>query len=146
MSLKGQYVTYDTLESDKKIEDVTFRELAIEYKKRTLKEFEENYKEELKPKFSSTESSFFAILKNLNFEGQNEGQNEGQSEGKKLKPKHRQEKIIEIMRNTPNTTAFELSKIFLVSISTIERDLKKLTDEKMIEYTGSAKDGYWIVK
>jgi len=85
-------------------------------------------------------------LKNLNFEGQNEGQNEGQSEGKKLKPKHRQEKIIEIMRNTPNTTAFELSKIFLVSISTIERDLKKLTDEKMIEYTGSAKDGYWIVK
>lgn len=41
MSLKGQKVTYDSLESDKKIEDVTFRELAIEYKKRTLKEFEE---------------------------------------------------------------------------------------------------------
>lgn len=39
MSLKGQHVTYDTLESDKKIEDVTFKELAIEYKKRTLKEF-----------------------------------------------------------------------------------------------------------
>ena len=41
MSLKGQRVTYDTLESDKKIEDVTFRELSIEYKKRTLTEFEE---------------------------------------------------------------------------------------------------------
>ena len=41
MSLKGQQVTYDLLESDKKIQDVTFKELAIEYKKRTLTEFEE---------------------------------------------------------------------------------------------------------
>ena len=41
MSLKGQRVTYDTLESDKKIEDVTFKELSIEYKKRTSTEFEE---------------------------------------------------------------------------------------------------------
>ena len=41
MSLKGQQVTYDSLESDKKIQDVTFKELAIEYKNRTLTEFEE---------------------------------------------------------------------------------------------------------
>lgn len=40
MSLKGQKVTYDSLESDKKIEDVTFKELSIEYKKKTLKKFE----------------------------------------------------------------------------------------------------------
>lgn len=51
-----------------------------------------------------------------------------------------------MMKDKSNITAFELSKIFLVSISTIERDLKKLTDEKVIEYTGSAKGGYWIVK
>ncbi|MCY7227560.1 HTH domain-containing protein [Streptococcus anginosus] len=43
-------------------------------------------------------------------------------------------------------TVFDLSKIFYVSERTIERDLKKLTDEKVIEYTGSAKDGYWRVK
>ena len=41
MSLKGQRVTYDSLESDKKIQDITFKELAIEYKNKTLKEFEE---------------------------------------------------------------------------------------------------------
>ncbi len=105
-------------------------------------EFERRYTDELKPEFRSTESSFFTVLRNLNYDGKNEGQ----SGGEKLKPKHRQENIIEIMRNTPNITAFELSKIFLVSISTIERDLKKLTDEKVIEYTGSAKGGYWIVK
>lgn len=41
MSLKGQQITYDSLESNKTIEGVTFKELAIEYKNRTLKEFEE---------------------------------------------------------------------------------------------------------
>lgn len=37
MSLKGQRVTYDSLESDKKIQDVTFKELAIEYNNKTSK-------------------------------------------------------------------------------------------------------------
>ena len=41
MSLKGQRVTYDSLESDKKIQDVTFKELAIEYNNKTSKKFEE---------------------------------------------------------------------------------------------------------
>ena len=42
-------------------------------------------------------------------------------------------------------TANDLSKEFKVSERTIERDLKVLTDEKIIEYIGSAKDGYWKV-
>ena len=113
-------------------------------------EFEEKYKIELKPEFRSTESAFFTVLKNLNYEGQsdgqNEGQNEGENEGQKLKPKDRQERIIHIMKDTKNITALELSKLLFVSVSTIERDLKKLTGENIIEYVGSAKDGYWIVK
>ena len=113
-------------------------------------EFEQNDNEDLKTQFISTRSSFFTILKNLNYDGQSEGKNDGQSEGKndgqRLKPKARQEKIIHIMKDKQNITALELSKLFSVSVSTIERDLKKLTDEKVIEYTGSAKDGYWIVK
>lgn len=32
-----------------------------------------------------------------------------------------------------------------VSVITIKRDLKILKDEKIIEYVGSAKDGYWKV-
>jgi predicted HTH transcriptional regulator len=36
-------------------------------------EFEGNYKEELKPEFRSTETSFFAVLNNLNYDGQNDG-------------------------------------------------------------------------
>ena len=110
---------------------------------------EYNYKEELKPEFSSTESSFTTILKNLNYDtqndGQSEGQNEGQNDGKKLKPKDRRNKIVKLMKENSNITTIELSHILLVSVSTIERDLKILTDEKTIEYIGSAKDGYWKV-
>ena len=116
-------------------------------------ETEENYKEELKPDFKSTESSFTTILKNLNYvtqndgqsEGQNEGENEGQNDGKKLKPKDRRNKIVKLMKENSNITTIELSNILLVSVSTIERDLKILTDKKTIEYIGSAKDGYWKV-
>ena len=120
-------------------------------------EAEENYKEELKPEFKSTESSFTTILKNLNYdtqnvtqndgqsEGQNEGENEGQNDGKKLKPKDRRNKIVKLMKENSNITTIELSHILLVSVSTLERDLKILTDEKTIEYIGSAKDGYWKV-
>lgn len=118
---------------------------------------EENYREELKPEFKSTESSFTTILKNLNYdtqnvtqiggqsEGQNEGENKGQNDGKKLKPKDRRHKIVKLMKENSNITTIELSNILLVSVSTIERDLKVLTDKKIIEYVGSAKDGYWKV-
>lgn len=50
------------------------------------------------------------------------------------------------MKENSNITTIELSHILLVSVSTIERDLKVLTDEKIIEYVGSAKNGYWKVK
>ena len=92
----------------------------------------------MKPKFRSTESAFFTILKNLNYEGQNVGQ--------KLKPDDRRKHIIEIIEENSKVTALDLSKMFYVSERTIERDLKKLTEEKVIEYVGGAKDGYWTVK
>lgn len=92
----------------------------------------------MKPKFRSTESAFFTVLKNLNYKGQNVGQ--------KLKPDDRRKHIIEIIEGNSKVTALDLSKMFYVSERTIERDLKKLTEEKVIEYVGGAKDGYWTVK
>ena len=121
-------------------------------------EAEENYKENLKPEFRSTESSFTTVLKNLNYVGQNvgqnvtqnvtqsEGENEGQNEGKKLKPKDRRERIITIIKENPKITAYDISKKFNVTDRTIERDLKVLTDNNIIEYVGSARGGYWKVK
>ena len=99
---------------------------------------EEKYKEELKPEFRSTESSFITILKNLNYYSQNVTQNVTQV----LNPDERRKQIIRIMENNPEITSTKLSKKLLVSISIIERDLKKLTDDKLIEYLGSAKNGY----
>lgn len=125
-------------------------------------EAEENYKEELKPVFKSTESSFTTILKNLNYDtqndtqngtqngtqnyGQSEGENEGQNDCKKLKPNYRRNKIVKLIKENSKITSLELYSILYVSVSTIKRDLKVLTDEKTIEYIGSAKDGYWKVK
>ena len=120
-------------------------------------EAEENYKEELKPEFKSTESSFITILKNLNYDtqnvtqnvtqndGQSVGQNDGQSVGQKLRPDDRRKQIVKIIEKNPKITAYDLSKEFKVSERTIERDLKILTDEKTIGYIGSAKNGYWKV-
>ena len=113
-------------------------------------EAEENYKEELKPKFKSTESSFTTILKNLNYVTQNVTQNvtqsEGQNDGQKLKPSDRREKILEIIKNNPKITANDLSKEFNVTDRTIKRDLKVLTDKKIIKYVGSSKGGHWEFK
>ena len=122
---------------------------------------EENYREELKPEFKSTESSFTTILKNLNYDtqnvtqnvtqseensvGQNDGQSVGQNDGQKLKPTARQQQIVKIIKTNSKITANDLSREFNFSKRTIERDLKVLTDKKIIEYIGSAKDGYWKV-
>ena len=116
-------------------------------------EAEENYKEELRPEFRSTESSFTTVLKNLNYVGQNVTQNvtqnDGDSEGQngvdKLKPDDRREKIVKIIKENSKITAYDLSKKFNVTDRTIKRDLKVLTDNNIIEYVGSAKGGYWKV-
>lgn len=97
---------------------------------------------------------FFTTLKNLNYdtqnvtqnEGENDGQDDGQSVSQKLKPNDRRKQIVKIIETNSKITANDLSKYFKVSERTIERDLKVLTDEKIIEYVGSAKNGYWKVK
>lgn len=109
-------------------------------------EFEENYKEELKPEFRSTETSFFAVLKNLNYVGQSVGQSEGKNAGQKINAGERRNKILEIIDQKAKITALELSRIFSVSERTIERDLARLTEAGLVEYVGSSKDGEWRVK
>ena len=77
--------------------------------------------------------------------GQNVGENDGQIVGKKLKPDDRRKQIVKIIKTNSKITAHDLSKEFNVSERTIERDLKVLTDGEIIEYVGSAKNGYWKV-
>lgn len=117
-------------------------------------EFEENYTESLKPEFRSTENAFFTILKNLNYgndtlKDKNDtlrNKNDTQNNDKKLKPKDRQEKIINIIKDNNRITAIELSKKLNVSKRTIERDLSILTYKDILEYIGNSKFGYWKIK
>ena len=64
----------------------------------------------------------------------------------RLNPDDRRKQIIRIIENNPGITATDLSKKFDLTERTIERDLKKLTDDELIEYVGSSKNGYWKVK
>ena len=112
-------------------------------------ESEEKYNEGLIPEFRSTESAFFTVLKNLNYEeinvGQNVGESVGQNVGQKLSPKHRRGNIIELIKENPTITAKNISTIFNLNQRTIERDLAKLTEEGYIKYEGSSKDGKWVI-
>lgn len=99
---------------------------------------EEKYKEEVKPEFRSTETYFKIILKNLNYDNQNEYE--------KISSSDRHKKILEMIKSNPNITITELASLLFVSISTVTRDVKQLTNKKMIKYVGSAKSGYWKIK
>lgn len=112
-------------------------------------EFEEKYNEKLMPEFRSAESAFFTVLKNLNYEqinaGQSGTQNVGQNVGQKLTPKQRRNKIIEFINENASITAKHLANIFDITTRTVERDLAKLTEDGLIKYIGSSKDGKWVV-
>ena len=45
------------------------------------------------------------------------------------------------MNENSKITSLELSNILMVSVSTIKRDLKVLTDEKVIEYVSKKRSG-----
>lgn len=93
---------------------------------------EENYKEELKPSFRSTQSSFFTTLKNLNFENQKSTSKKSRSE----KMIDRQNEILKYIKQEPYISISELSRKLKVSENTITRDLDKLLNEGYIKYDG----------
>ncbi len=128
-------------------------------------ENEENYTEDLKPKFISTHSNFRVVLSNLNYnilmdEGQNEDRknninqeleqffddkNEDQNEYEKINISSRQELIILLLKDKPKITILEVSEKLKLSKSTIERELNYLKKNNLIEYEGSSKKGFWKV-
>lgn len=55
------------------------------------------------------------------------------------------EKIIKEMRNNPNVTSSQLSKLLGISETAIEKNIKILKDNGMIERVGSKRNGYWKV-
>lgn len=58
----------------------------------------------------------------------------------------RQNLIIDFMKENPEITAAQIVEKLEVSSRTIENEIKKLREEKIIERQGATKDGSWIVK
>lgn len=88
-----------------------------------------------------------SIVVNIPFNWINDLTAAGNKEISNKKPLNaRRVKILEEMRNNPNITQVQLSKIIGVGITAIENNIKFLKENGYIERVGSNKTGYWKVK
>lgn len=63
-----------------------------------------------------------------------------------IKISEKQKKIILVLKENPYCTIKEISDNLDVNHSTVERNIKKLRENGIIERVGAKKDGKWIVK
>lgn len=88
-------------------------------------------------------SPFIEFMLNMILEAMNDGVNDAVNEGVKLDKKDYQ--IIKLILKTPNITKDQLVKITGLSKSTIERRIRNLKTQKLLERIGSDKTGYWNI-
>ena len=72
--------------------------------------------------------------------------NVGDKVGDKRPLNDRRKKILEEIRNNPNVTQTQLSKIIGIGLTAIENNIRFLKENEYIERVGSNKTGYWKVK
>ena len=77
-------------------------------------------------------------------EPQNEPRNEPQNEPQRLGVL--EEGLLNLIRQDGHVTRDEMASQMKVSLSTVKRSINKLKDNGLIEYEGSSKSGYWIIK
>ena len=102
----------------------------------------EGYKDELKPKFKSTPTQFQTII----FASSNTS-NVEDSDGDMSETKltERQQKILDLIKESPTITGKQMSETLSVSQRTIERDLSALQKKGVLKHEGKDNDGVWIV-
>ena len=65
---------------------------------------------------------------------------------KDVTKENRENRILEIIKNEPNISMKEMSNILNVNLRTINRDIEKLKQKKLIERSGGRKKGFWEKK
>jgi ATP-dependent DNA helicase RecG len=55
------------------------------------------------------------------------------------------DKILELIQDNPKITATEISEVLSVPKRTLDRNISKLVERKIIERQGSTKSGNWII-
>ena len=102
----------------------------------------DGYKEELKPVFKSTPTQFQTIIY-ATTDTQNVGDHDGDMSETKLA--ERQQKILNLIKESPTITGRQMSETLSVSQRTIERDLSALQKKGVLKHEGKDNDGKWII-
>lgn len=100
------------------------------------------YKDELKPVFKSTPTQFQTIIF-----ASSDTPNVGDYDGDKSKTKltERQQKILDLIKDSPTITGKQMSETLSVTQRTIERDLSALQKKDIVKHEGKDNDGTWII-
>ena len=102
----------------------------------------EGYKDELKPLFKSTPTQFQTIIFST-ADTSNVGDHDGDMPETKLT--ERQQKILNLVKESPTITGKQMSETLSVSQRTIERDLSALQKIGVLKREGKDNDGMWII-
>ena len=104
-------------------------------------EFQVNYKEDKKPSFRYDRASFFAIMPNLNYLGDNVAHNVAHDVAHNV-AQTLAEIIVEEIQKNNKVTREQIAGIANVSKKTVERELKKMNN---VIYVGSGSNGHWEI-
>ena len=98
----------------------------------------EGYKDELKPMFKSTPTQFQTIIF-----ASSDTPNVGDMSETKLT--ERQQKILDLIKESPTITGKQMSKALSVSQRTIESDLSVMQKIGVLKRKGKDNDGVWLI-
>ena len=101
----------------------------------------DGYKDELKPVFKSTPTQFQTIIF-ASSDNQNVGDFVGDMSETKLT--ERQQKILNLIKESPTISAKQMSETLSVTTRTIERDLSLMKKTGVLKREGKDNDGVWI--
>lgn len=102
----------------------------------------DGYKDELKPVFKSTPTQFQTIIF-ASSDTPNVGDYDGDMSKTKLT--ERQQKILDLIKDSPTITGKQMSETLSVTQRTIERDLSALQKKNIVKHEGKDNDGTWII-
>ena len=102
----------------------------------------DGYKDELKPVFKSTPTQFQTIIF-ASSDKQNVGDFVGDMSETKLT--ERQQKILNLIKESPTISAKQMSETLSVTTRTIERDLSLMKKAGILKREGKDNNGVWII-
>lgn len=102
----------------------------------------DGYKDELKPVFKSTPTQFQTIIF-ASSDNQNVGDFVGDMSETKLT--ERQQKMLNLIKESPTISAKQMSETLSVTTRTIERDLSMMKKNGVLKREGKDNNGVWII-